>query len=72
MGEEASEGGGWDINLQERTDFFLRPQTQNIPAASGPDGCAPTFAVNARSVTFNRLTKTIYHAFTYTEQYKTG
>lgn len=41
--------------------------------AEPPDGCVPTSGVNAPSTTFNRLTTTIYHAFTYTGGgYKTG
>lgn len=34
--------------------------------------CAPTFAINGFNIAFNRLTKTIYHALTYTELYETG
>lgn len=37
-----------------------------------PNRCVPTFAISMAAVTFNRLTTTIYHAFTHTQQYKTG
>lgn len=37
-----------------------------------PNGCVSTFDISMAAVTFNRLTTTIYHAFTHTQQYKTG
>lgn len=74
MGAEESER---DINCVNWLFFKKRVQThtqmqkkKQPTAASRPNGCVPAF--NASNITFNRLTKTIYHAFTYTEQYKTG
>lgn len=64
MGEEVSKR---DINCENGHIFFTNT---NISTTSGPDGCVPTLA--RPTSLFNRLTKTIYHAFTYTEQYKTG
>lgn len=71
MREKVSE---WNINCENEAVFFLYPNTQNTNKfiTARPDGCIPPSSVQAANVTFNRMTKTIYHAFTYTLQHKTG